>query len=149
MNCSVKEIIARINRIHLQNDILNETNFLFPKLNVRKFINRVQYELPDELQIFEQIETSKHKAIEDAIEIGSIYSNSADRISFASKITPIPMKAKKVSGKIKENISISSTLLRREAIVLKNFAEKFEDEVVPEKSCYVEVFRSNKKRNSH
>lgn len=54
---------------------------------------------------------------------------------------------KKISSvKIEENVSISSMLLRREAIVLKNHAEKFVGEEVSHTSPYVEVYRSDEKR---
>lgn len=57
------------------------------------------------------------------------------------------MKTKKISSvKIEGNVSISSMLLKCEAIVLKNHAEKFVGEEVSDKSPYVEVYRSNERR---
>lgn len=138
----VKDFLAkfdRINRIHLQNDITVNTDFLFPRIkNTKRPSNRFFNELPNKVQIFEQIEKSKCDAIRDAIKIGLIEKDSVERISFACQVAPVSIKAKKNTVVSEGSLSISSTLLRREAIILKNYAEKFTEEEVPETSSYVQ-----------
>lgn len=100
VNCSVKEIIARINRIHLQNDIAVNSDFLFPRIkDIKQYANRVFNELPNDMQIFKQIEESKIHAIRDAIEIGLIEEDSAERITFACQVAPVTIKPKTFTQK--------------------------------------------------
>lgn len=148
VNCSVKEIIARINRIHLQNDITLSTDFVFPRMKTtHQLPKRTLHELPNELEIFQRIEKSRYNAIRDSIGIGLLDKNACDRISFACQVSPVTIKTKKISSvKLEENVSISSMLLRREAIVLKNHAEKFVGKGISDTSPYVEVYRSDEKR---
>lgn len=114
--------------------------------NTKRPFDRLFNELPNKVQIFEQIEKSKCDAIRDAIEIGLLEKDSVERISFDCQVAPVSIKAKKITVVSEGNVSISSTLLRREAIVLKNYAEKFTEKEVPETSSYVEVFRCNERR---
>lgn len=147
VNCSVKEIIARINRIHLQNDIAVNTDFFYPRIKHAKFpTNRIQHELPNQLEIFQQIEQSKQNAIQDSIEVSLIERDMIDSITYACQVTPISLKSKKVMEDVEKHVSVSLPLLRREAIVLKNYAEKFVAEEIPETSPYVEVYRENERR---
>lgn len=95
VNCSMKEVIARINRIHLQNDIALNTNFVFPRMKTTHLPKPIQCELPDELEIFERIEKSRHDAIHDSIRIGLLEKTAIDRISFACQISPVTTKKKR------------------------------------------------------
>lgn len=147
VNCSVKEIIARINRIHLQNDIAVNTSFFYPRVKHAQFpTNRVLHELPDQLEIYKQIEKSKQNAIQDSMEVGLVEKDLVNCFTYACQVTPISLKSKTSMKEDERHVSVSLPLLRREAIVLKNFAEKFVTEEVQETSPYVEVYRENERR---
>lgn len=56
-NCSMKEICGRIDKIHLLNDITENTNFIYPRACYKhKFPAQNAYELPTKAAIFEKID---------------------------------------------------------------------------------------------
>lgn len=72
-NCSVKDILERIHKIQLLDDISSSstTTFSFPrKLKSNTQISSEQFTLPTKDEIYEMIEKSKCEAISDAIAIG-------------------------------------------------------------------------------
>lgn len=72
-NCSVKEILERIHKIQLLDDISSSSikTFTFPrKLKSMTQTSSVKIKLPTKTEILEMIQMSKFEAINDAIEIG-------------------------------------------------------------------------------
>lgn len=110
------------------------------------FVVKIKFgKLPNDMQIFKQIEGSKCHAIRDAIEIGLIEEDLAGRVTFACHVEPVTIQTKTFTQQEGGYVSVSSILLRRKAIVLKNYAEKFVGEEVSETSFNVEVFKSREK----
>lgn len=70
-NCSVKEILERISKIQLQNDIIskNGSNFKFPRIG-KSNIAEDCVELPSVKDIQNEIKKSKKDAIIDAMRVG-------------------------------------------------------------------------------
>lgn len=67
-NCSVKEILERISKIQLLNDITTSTAFKFPRVrNMHQFSDQISYELPTKEEIFKEIVECHKDAIKNAI----------------------------------------------------------------------------------
>lgn len=150
VNCTVKEIIGRINRIHLQNQVCMNPNFVFPRIkNSLQFSDKIIYDLPNKIQIFEQIEKSKHEATDLALRYGLIEESAIDGFSFAAKISVLKTRPRRRNTAVlgEKMVNSYSHLIRREAILLKNYAYKFAaDEEVPDTSHYVEAYHDHRKR---
>lgn len=151
-NCSVKEIVGRINKIQLMNDITNKSCFEFPRAqNTKDFAKKYSHHLPTKEQIFEEIEQCQQNAIVNAKQIGLLDEDSATPdmvcklppISIDSKIqlqsqTNLAQNLQENSLPIRDNL-LQRTLSQLRAITLKNYASNFEDEI-PENSPYVDVY---------
>lgn len=72
VNCSVKEILERINKIQLQADIAthNAEKFVFPRMNPSVVTGNIKIEMPTKTQIYDQIEECKAQAVQYATQIG-------------------------------------------------------------------------------
>lgn len=148
-NCSVKEIIARMNRIQLLNDITNKSEFEFPRAQYTKdFAKYCRHELPTKEQIFEKIEQCRLDAIDYARKIGLL--GETDMPNLVCKIPSLESKEntevqrENQSPLILQKNSLN-TLSQLKAIKLKNFAGNFEG-IIPENSSYVEVYNDGDKR---
>lgn len=153
-NCSVKEILERMNKMQLLGDISNDatTNFVFPrKLNSsEQTFGSTEPTLPCKDDIFESIEASKKKAIKDAINIGLLNRND-EAIEIKCSVLPISSTKfeRKKWNRDMQNISTykgqnarlkSITLRQLITVVLKNYASEFRDKEVDSTSSYVEVY---------
>lgn len=95
-NCSVKDILQRIHKIQLLEDISNDshTSFEFPRrmhstnLSVPKKVV-----LPARCEISEMIEHSKTEAIKDAIEIGLLNGNDENDEHLELKCDILPLNS--------------------------------------------------------
>lgn len=145
-NFSLREIIDRINRIELQSEIAATNNFVFPRIKTGKKNLSANYELPSKEEIFAQIERCKKNAIEYAKRVGLIKRIQRD-INLICTIVPLTFKTKALALENEKsdifeeyNDAVRNTkLIQLETLTLKNFADKFSNELVPEKSRFVEV----------
>lgn len=148
-NCSVKEMLGRIKKIELLSDISTNRNFVFPRMrNTHQFPESVAYDLPTKEEIFTTISECQKDAIKYAIKIGLLKKN-CPMSSFPCAIPTL------VSGKNKRKRNRAdfdpvqmrkNPFLKLNAVQLKNYDTKFENQNVPETSSYVEVFTNTKKR---
>lgn len=144
-NCSMKEICGRIDKIHLINDITENTNFIYPRACYKHvFPDQIEYKLPTKGEIFVQIEQCRKQAASDAIEMGLLnktYSND----SFSCQLMPIEMKPKSDRKLFCHEPIGQKIQIRR--LALRNFAYKFVGKAVPSDSPYVEVNTNSKQRD--
>lgn len=146
VNCSIKEILERINKIQLLNDITTDTNFEFPNVkDAHKFPGYISHELPTKDEIFAEIEKCRKNAIEDAMEYGLLENNfTSDCISCC--IPSIKRKPDEPNQTFCANTQIPR-IARLDKLALPNYAHKFVGKPVPETSPYVEVCTGNAKRH--
>lgn len=135
-NCSVKEILGRISKIQFQNEIMNTTDYIFPRSAKSK--NRsyhVVADLPTHQQIFDEIEKAKSHAFKDAQHIGLTKCKKIEKFDFSCKINPIKehFSNKIQNHKGQPQKSMAKTYKHKiqcKSISLKNFASKFEGKVL-------------------
>lgn len=153
VNFSVKEVLQRISKIQLQNDISSEkeSGFIYPKelKQIDAHIRSKVWDLPDEFEIVNMILKCKLRAIEDMKKLG-IFNNKKKNIGSSCICCVPPYMAKKKKNKEKISTirkSTSSIALRQQLISLslKNYASKLEGKPINETSHYVEI-GNNKKR---
>lgn len=137
-NCSVKEIIGRINRIQLQRDISFRSDFKYPRASSSVLKIGNEFELPTETQIIECIERSKKSAIASAVEIGLESKRALSKFDISCHIPPIEMKINVIRKQETETESVFQ-IKPKKSIDLKNFSSLFKDRVVPQDSPYVEI----------
>lgn len=84
--CSIKDMLCRISKIQLQNDIMNQysAEFTFPRF--QKEINPSETHLPSTDEIFSCIEKVKESAIDDALQIGLIDKKGIEKFDYRCKI---------------------------------------------------------------
>lgn len=150
-NCSVKEILERISKIQLQNDIeAMDSLYKFPNHRSKKSKPLVFY-LPTKQQIEMRIECAKKDAIIDTIRFGLIEMPLAFEIDLSCKVKPIdstPKAIRKNKKELNKTVSINENVikfLKLKTILLKNFSNKFEGEDVSVTSPYVEVSLDSQK----
>lgn len=142
VNCSVKEILGRIKKIQLQNDIANKSAFNFPRIKILNEISDDAIELPSKVDIIDQVEKSKRRAIKFAIECGLMKKRGATSVICECKIPPIQPKLPVVQDNTgKDRFSIP---IKMKSMNLKNFADKFEGRDIPENSPYVRLLIDKK-----
>lgn len=136
-NCSVKEILNRIGKIHFQNITIQDTsnNFVYPRFNPGK--QNPVYNLPSKSEIINVIEEAKINAVEIAQSLGVVNKKNTDCLS--CKISPyITKKCPKKT--INQNNSIifarQLTMGMLRNIRLKHYSNKLSHN---EKSIYVEM----------
>lgn len=150
-NCTLREVLDRLNRIELQSEIAATTNFVFPRIKSTDSAPFVDCELPTKDNICNQIEQCKKNAITFAISIGLMKKNQKSKIDLKCEISPLTFKTT-TSDDVNYNESTQDHSIRNmkliqfETLTLKNYTEKFVDTFVPEKSHFVEVpgFRNRK-----
>lgn len=87
-NCSVKEILSRISKILLQNEIsFNYNSFKFPRLGHHQ-LKIFKQEMPTKQEILEEIEKCKRDAINDALHIGLLKKEDSKKVDFRCIIKP-------------------------------------------------------------
>lgn len=151
-NCTVKEIMARINKIQLQKHIGGGmvSEFVFPKkLSSSCSENMLETTLPSKEEILTTIESSKKKAIHDAVEIGLLLNENVD-IKLACKVEAY--KVKKIQDIPKRSTNtkhlrqvINQKLLQLRSVSLINYADRFQDKSVSSTSPYVEILGGRKR----
>lgn len=136
-NCSAKEIIGRLDKIQLQNDITLESIFMFPRTKSQPTENDAMPKLPTKDEICQEIERCKDDAIAFATKIGLIRTD--------NKMT-CGVKAYKLSDwyNLPEG-KINRPLPAFAHIKLKDYSAQMKDEKIEETSPYVELHCINKR----
>lgn len=147
VNFSVKEMLERINRIHLQYDIANQYSgmFVFPRLSMQRS-SEVNFELPSETEISNRIEASKKNAIKHATELGLIHNKRKKALKLKCPIKPMIWNDKPSND---EPVALKNNVInpiKFKNINLKNYSDKCLNKPVDELSQYVEVPNTNGKR---
>lgn len=148
-NCSVKEIIGRINKIQLSNDITNTSPFEFPRAkNSKEFANKTYHHLPTKEELFEAIEQSQRSAIQYSKQIGLLDEDAQP--DMACKLPSLELRNKPQVQEETELIHIDhnnllETLSQLRAVTLKNYAGNFEDEIPVTSNC-VEIYNDGERR---
>lgn len=155
-NCTTKEMTERIKKIQLQNDIIAAScpNYVFPRLTRTYNKHGICYRsiLPTIKEIYDEIQKTKKHALQDAVYFGLITKNTAKKFDLSCKVKPynqivqISRNQSQTQGIYKAKSNHKSAILKLRSITLKNFAENFDSEKVPENSPYVEVYNNGKKR---
>lgn len=153
-NCSVKEMLERMNKIQLLSDISNDstTEFVFLKRMRQTYAPKtVEIQLPTFDEILATIEKSKSNAIKDCITIGLLTKEEEKHVELPCQIKPYDTQKVK---HIKQTTSVSNTayivnyahmISQLKHVSLKNYSQKFLDQKVPETSSYVEIFGARKR----
>lgn len=151
-NCTVKEILERINKIQLQNDISSDENskFKFPKKLKSCDLqspNTFEFSLPTHSEILRKIREAKKMAINDAITIGLLRDKDSD-ISLTCELLPYAPQAdssRETEYNRPNQIELLSILSQLKSVSLKNYAEVFDNKTMDETSSYTEVFGGSKR----
>lgn len=143
-NCSVKEIVERISKIQLQNDIISKSgqNFKFPRIG-KSSSSGCSFELPSADEIRNEIRKCKRDAVIDAMRVGLITADEFSQVNLTCQVKPYLVKEKKsMIATIDKNGKPVKTIFGN--IQMKNYASKFEGERVNQTSPFVELFDLNK-----
>lgn len=152
-NCSVKEILERISKIQLQNDIeVMDSIFTFSNYRSQKSKSLQVFDLPTKEQIEERIECSRKDAMTDGIHLRLIKKQFALEVDLSCKVNPIDKSFKvvrKSKDELNKTININENVekfLKLKTILLKKFSNKFAGKNVDDRSQYVEVHLNLRKR---
>lgn len=149
VNCSIKEIVSRINKIQLQSEIaLNCKDFEFPRIKIyseNTIKNRVVHSLPSKEDICCKIEECEKKAIQFAIQISLRDKESVNK-PLCCRIKPlvgqnqIDQECEEAPRTPPQTLSILGN------IQMTDYSNKF-PEKPNETSSYIEIFCGpNRKR---
>lgn len=155
VNFSMKEILHRISRIQLLNDISNDkdSGFSYPKqISSDHFTEATNHEFPTEHQIIETIQKCKTEAIREAVKVGLLKKNSKTKES--SCVCPVlpytEFRKKKMN--VFDNTIFEKTFEELDAIQwklisasIKNYTHKFKENSLPDTSLYVEVYANEQR----
>lgn len=144
-NCTVKEMLERISKIELQNNISSETGkiYSFPRIGQRQTDCVKVFELPSSIDIQNEIQKAKNNALNDAVSIGLV-NKSTNTFDFACNINPYVNKQRKMSmpkSVLPNRIQVKFTV-RLDKVTLKNFADQFEGIEIDNYSHFVELYRN-------
>lgn len=142
-NFSIKEILNRISKIQLLNDIINNNKiFEFPRVTrTHNFVGHSIHKMPTKSEIFAQIKKSEQNAKKFAIQVGMLDKNENIRHF------PCPIQQIKRKANNPKRVICKTTLhyIPIKKIDLKNFAHKFIGQAVPETSPYVEMRKGSER----
>lgn len=145
-NCSMKEIIGRINKIQLQNDISLDTNFVFPRVKNGQNLTKIHPQpLPSLDEICAAIEESQNEAFNFAVSIGLIDDKNKNA-SMRCTINPLNSVKEDPWYDLQKNDEENKIMPILRYMTLKNFSKKFVDKELPETSSYVAVSTVTKGR---
>lgn len=139
-NCSIKEIIGRINKIQLQGDISYRSDYQYPRSDNLSHAVENEYILPTLKDIMKRIERSKKDAYMFARQIGLTVEDNIEDVDFSCKIPPFQPKKSRVKSFTKAKPPLTDQIFYPRAIHLKNFCNKFRHKSISEDSPYVQVY---------
>lgn len=157
VTCTVKEILGRISKIQLVNEISHEkeSGFFYPKSQKSVNLhgeNIKHYDLPSEDEIFRAVRESQREAVKSAIQIGLIDNTVANKknscFCHISPYIPRKKKASRLKKRITKKNHLSTDIYESSLITsmklnqnlrLTNYAHLFLKKIVPANSPYVEI----------
>lgn len=151
VSCSVKQLLSRVSKIHLLNEISHIEpgldGFIYPDKTKTSNCFKLKYpnELPTKNIIFQAIEKSKSAALQAAIKVGLIKNSTKEKkMSCVCHILPPKMKKPTKKNDIRDAANIHDTnnllLSRLNAnLKLKNFAHLFPNGPLEDTSSYVDI----------
>lgn len=149
VNCTTKEAISRISKIHFQNKIMHtmSPNFKYPRLENKIDKKHVFFDLPSKEEILREIEFCQKTAIISAKKFGLINSERGTSCNYMCNIKPY--KPKQIRTNQAANSPIKYTrhfeLKDLKNIQLKDWTGKMKQSVIEKSSLYTEVMCSNGK----
>lgn len=152
-NCSIKEMLGRINRIRFLDESALNSEIGFPRIKkTQTYMNRNEHTLPMLKDVYNTIERARSEALDFALEIGLFNKNNVRHIPMACPIRPLRFKVKpteQTNEAIEEDEMFlrSRSELEFESLLLPNYSDKFIEKDVPESSQYAKVFLSNGTRS--
>lgn len=143
VNFSTKELLDRLCRIQLLNEISNDkcTGFVYPKTLISKNVSVPKKfdDFPSDIEIINTIQECKTEAIEKAMKIGQCVTVQLFHIKFHKT-------RENESSFAEENYDkVHDLYLKLLSASLKNFANKFEEDSLPETSSYCEINGGNRR----
>lgn len=154
INCSLKESISRVFKIHLQNEIVHSTSthFVYPRAK-NSSTQTVNYKLPTKEEIFKEIEFCKKLAEQTAVKLGLIARRNKNRSFYPCRVRP-NVEAKQPQSKSKPQTSSINVrappyelkFSDLKNIQLKNYARDVSSNAIDAASSYVEVVCDDGKR---
>lgn len=138
-NCSVKEIIGRLDNIQLQNDISLNGNFISPRSKLQATANDSTPILPSKEEICQEIEICKSNAIAFANEIGLI--RKKREIEMTCPVTSYQSSDWYYLPEEKNIPPLPSF----GHIDLRDYSRKTKNQIINETSPYVELYSLNKR----
>lgn len=161
-NCSIRDLIKKLNRIELQSEIALFSDLEFPRIKKTHdstFENT--YELPTEEEIIKQIEQCQHEAIQYAIKNRMIqevkHTQKQLKMKTLCGVEPLSFREPSKNAFSDDDISdiditmgnsqtldnsvyLTSYVHGLKTLALQNFAALFDGKEVPENSIYAEIF---------
>lgn len=152
-NCTVKEALSKISKIHFQNQIMQLTSqfFVYPRLKNSTFPHSNQ-KLPSKEEIFKEIKFCRTLAIATAKKIGLIEGNVVSVENYECQIKPAtPTTTSRLKKKqfIENKIGINSlqlTMCDLKNIKLINYVNKVKPDGIDGNGPYVEIRNSKNKK---
>lgn len=140
-NCSAKEILSRISKIQLQNDITHITSHEYVYPRVKNTYDPIKHQLPTSEEIMNEIELCKRTALNTATKFGL---TKAKHVNFMCKINPYTLNANsKMRSRTKiHNIKTKSKIFNvpdLKNIKLNDYTGRLKQDVNNEKSSYAEI----------
>lgn len=140
-NCSMKEVLSRISKIQLQNDITHITGqeYMYPR--AKKYVCPIVHQLPSPEEIMNEIEFCKRTALTTAVKLGLTTKNNANFICKIKPYTSIVDTKMKSRAKF-HNIKIKSKMFKvpdLTNIKLKDYTGKLKQDASNERSSFVEM----------
>lgn len=150
VNCSVKEMLCRISKIQMQNDIMNNVSdrYKFPRLGSSSGALSTTQMLPTLFEIERQIQMCKSEALSDALSLGLIDKKHAENFDDTCKIGPYikAIPPRKLACSAATPTMQQRAIGAHSDISLKNYAKDFGDEKINETSRFVELVPSRSGR---
>lgn len=140
-NCTTKEVLGRIKKIQLQNDISSSNSeFVFPRSSRSTESSKTSFVLPSETEIIKIVEDSKLQAIDDALKLG-LLKVKVDKIpcEFDPYIPKSTVNVRKRLAAMTLSDEGPNEIIDLKDLDLKNFAQKFNGVEINETGPYVEI----------
>lgn len=147
-NCSVKEMLNRVNKIQLQSDIALNSNFEFPRTNKNKISENEHVELPTVDEICEIIEDCQLRALNFAKKHDLLDKSFEGVIKCDINASNVKETEEEYVDLVDDEIADQKPIpeLKFGRLLLKDFSERFEDVPVFEHSPFAEIVDSHGKK---
>lgn len=150
VNCTTKEAISRISKIHLQNKITQATSPQLKYPRLKKDAGKIHslFELPSKEEIIREIEFCQRTAIITAKKFGLISKERETQKDYVCKIQPYSPKPQRTELTAEPTIKHTRQFQLKDLknIQLKDWTGKIKQTVIDKSSLYTEVRCTNGKK---